>query len=1412
MDEPIPPSARDAAALRAGDDDERIEPTPDHAEQEQANDLDDAVPSRSFGLLPMVGLGGSAGGIVALQAFFEATPADTGMAFVIVMHLASEHESVLDQIIQRVTAMPVQQLTASVKVEANHVYIVAPGKTVTAADGFLTSADLTPDRGRRVAVDLFFRTLADTHGARAAAIVLSGADGDGAIGIKRVKERGGLTIAQDPDEAQHSGMPRSAIATGMVDWVLRAADMPSRLAAYTALLGRLKLPPEDGPQLAAAAEPGADALEKSLREILAFVRSQTGRDFSYYKRATILRRMARRMSVNGIEDVGGYLAFVRTNPGEAGALLKDLLISVTNFYRDRDAFDALRAELPALFAGKGAGDEVRVWVPACATGEEAYSIAMLLSEHARLLDPAPAVQIFATDLDEDAIRAAREGVYPPAIAADVSEDRLRRFFSRDSRGYRIRAEVREAVVFAAHDLLKDAPFSRLDLISCRNLFIYLNREAQQRALEIFHFALRPHGRLFLGVSETTDVSDHLFHAVDKKNRIYAPRAVRERRLPQAPGGESAIARSLLLHAGSGGKGAPAIGGARIGNFFPQRPTPEALGAGSWRELHLKLIERFAPASIVVTANHEMVHISERAGRYLHHAAGEPTSNVLLAVNPALAVDLRTVLLRAAEAEGEAESAPVWFTEGNVVSMAMIRAARADDLAPGFLLVTFTPGPSEAPPAAPSGPEEDAYLKRLQQQVEELKWHLRDATEQGQVTEQELKASNEELQAMNEELRSATEELETSREELQSINEELTTVNQELKGKVDELSHANGDLQNLMAATAIATVFLDRGLGISLFTPSAVELFNLIPADVGRPISDLANRLEYPQLYDDARSVLDNLVPIEREVRFEARWLLARLRPYRSNDDRISGVVLTFVDISERRRVSEALRESEALFRTIVSQAAAGVAHTDLDGRITLVNARFGLIAGRDPEALVGTSIFAVVHPDDRDRNVEEFRRLAADGAPFDVEARYVRGDSSVVWVSASVTAVLGVDNRPSAAVAIVLDVSARRRAEQALRESEERLRLVLENAREYAIVTQDLKRRVTGWNVGAESLTGYTADEIMGESGDLIFTEEDRVAGAPQREAATALADGRAADERWHRRKNGTRFWGSGVMMVMRGADGENPIGLLKILRDHTQARAAEQALETSRAELVQALVDNRKARAEAEAASHAKDRFLAILSHELRTPLTPVVMALHALERSSELAPSLLGTVELIRRNVRAELMLIDDLLDVTRISSGKLEMARGQTDMHEVVHAAADVCAGDFAAKRQRVGLSLHAPRHVIPGDAARLQQVVWNLLKNASKFTPNEGEVRVVTSNVENRFVLVVADTGIGISGDALATIFDAFAQEGPWVTSEFGGLGLGLSIAKATVEAHHGSLVAASGGRNQGATFTIELPLD
>ena len=610
---------------------------PDAAEALPADEGHDLAPAPEHAMSPMVGIGGSAGAIPVLQAFFSAMPADSGLVFVVILHLAPAHESILPELLQRSTKMRVLQAADGMKVEPNCVYVIPPAKHLISTDGHLGLTDLQAGHGKRIAVDLFFRTLADSHGPHSVAIVLSGADGDGAIGIKRIKERGGLTIAQEPDEAEHVSMPRAAIATGMVDWVLNIAQMPERLLDYVARRSRLRLPAEDGPELVAAQRAPIDDDETALREVLDFLCTRTSRDFSYYKRASVLRRIARRMQVVAVDDLGSYLAYLRTQPGEAGALLQDMLISVTNFFRDRDAFAALAATLPLLFRDKKPADTVRIWVPGCATGEEAYSIAMLLAEHVRTLDHPPLVQIFATDLDDEALAQARDGLYPDAIAADVSDERLRRFFIKDHRGYRVRRELREVVLFAAHDLLCDSPFSRLDLIACRNLLIYLNREAQQRALGIFHFALRPSGYLFLGLSETVDDGSDLFSQIDKKNRIYRHRATASIALP-VPAGRSALALALAAQQ------APALPSSRA----DARSAAADPALPSWSELHFRVIEHLAPPSVLVNHEHEIVHLSENAGRFLRFVGGQPTRNLLRAVHPMLRVELRAALYRVAQ--------------------------------------------------------------------------------------------------------------------------------------------------------------------------------------------------------------------------------------------------------------------------------------------------------------------------------------------------------------------------------------------------------------------------------------------------------------------------------------------------------------------------------------------------------------------------------------------------------------------------------------------------------------------------------------------------------------------------------------------------------------------------------------------
>ncbi|HEY0551903.1 MAG TPA: CheR family methyltransferase, partial [Verrucomicrobiae bacterium] len=784
--------------------------SPDVVEQDFPETLDNIIPTRGYRGVPMVGLGGSAGSIQALQKFFEAMPADSGLVFVVILHLSPEHSSSMPLLLSKWTEMKVLSAVDGVKVEANCVYVIPPAKHLWSIDGQLRLTDLAPERGKRVAVDLFLRSLADTHGAHATAIILSGADSDGAIGIKRIKERGGLTIAQEPEEAEHHSMPQSAIATGMVDWVLPVAEMPARLLEYVARERTLRLPPEEGPQPAQPQPNTKCETEEALREVLAFLRARTGRDFSYYKRATIVRRISRRMQINGIDQLPDYLSYLRTHPGEAGALLQDLLISVTNFFRDRESFEALEASLPELFHNKGPGDMVRVWTPACATGEETYSLAMMLIEHARTLESAPSIQVFGCDLDDSAIHAARAGIYPETITADVSEERLRRFFIKEARGYRIRREVREMVLFAAHDLIKDAPFSRMDLVSCRNLLIYLNRDAQKRVFDIFHFALRPHGLLFLGSSESVEDGSPLFEVLDKKHRVYRHRATAKVGLP-VPIGPSTLMRALeaqqQAHRG------PMLPGVAFDRAM--MPTTAEQGRGneqlSFGELHFRLVERLAPPSVVVTSDYEVVHLSENAGKFLQFGGGEPTLNLLRVVHPMLRVELRAALFQAAETSSTVELARVPIeTEGGEQRAVNIRVSPARELAPGYLLIVFDS--TEFGPGAGSGEprtEPEPIVRQLEREIEVVKGRLRDTVEQYEANTEELKASNEELQAMNEELRSATEELETSREELQSINEELATVNQELKSKLEELGHSNSDLHNLMGATAIPTVFLDR---------------------------------------------------------------------------------------------------------------------------------------------------------------------------------------------------------------------------------------------------------------------------------------------------------------------------------------------------------------------------------------------------------------------------------------------------------------------------------------------------------------------------------------------------------------------------------------------------------------------------
>jgi two-component system CheB/CheR fusion protein len=840
---------------------------------------------------PTVGIGTSAGGVRALQMFFESIPDDVDAAFVVVLHLDPERQSELPNILAARTKMPVTQVSGLTPVEPRHVYVIPPNRQLRVTDHHLAITEFDEPRWQRAPIDLFFRSLA-SQGGDDFAIILTGAGSDGSVGIKAVKEAGGIILVQDPDEAEYGSMPRSAVATGLADFVLPVREIAARLPE---LMRNRPHPPSDD-----LTETDGEAMPR----ILSHLKVRSGHDFSSYKKSTVRRRIARRMQVQRAATMADYLGILRENPSEAQALFADLLISVTTFFRDTSAFDKLAVSVvPRLFDSKGVSDTIRVWVPGCATGEEAYSIAILLLEEAARHEIRCGLQVFASDLDDNALAVAREGRYPIAIEADMTEERSKRFFAREGDHFRVTRELRDVVLFAKHSLLRDPPFSRVDLISCRNVLIYLDREVQHEVCTTFHFALHRSGYLFLGSSENADNPVGMFRALDREARIYQRTSV--------PAEVRVTPRS----------GAVAFG-------FEPLPTRTATAFRAPIEagVHREALEHLAPPSIIVDASYRVMHLSEHAGRYLQPSGGTLTNDVTELAREELRFDIRAALNRVFAHDEASLSGPIGVRFNGTARRVYLqtRPLQSEPSASRAAIVFFFEGEALGESAPPSTnvveQASDAQMKQLLQELQFSQSQLRNSREEYEGANEELRAANEELQSVNEEYRSTAEELETSKEELQSINEELQTVNSELKTKLESVSRAHSDVQNLMAATDVGILFVDPKLRINRFTPRVSELFNIAPGDEGRSITDFTHRLDYDDLAGDVRKVLRDLDSSEREVRGkDGSWYLTRLKPYRTVEDKIDGVVVTFVDIGERRRTESALRDSESQMRILVGE-------------------------------------------------------------------------------------------------------------------------------------------------------------------------------------------------------------------------------------------------------------------------------------------------------------------------------------------------------------------------------------------------------------------------------------------------------------------------------------------------------------
>jgi two-component system CheB/CheR fusion protein len=903
---------------------------------------------------PIIGLGASAGGLEAFEQFFRQVPVESGMAFVLVQHLDPEHASLLTEILQRATTMPVVEATDQMVVEANRVHVIPPNRDMAIFHGILQLSVPAQPRGLRMPIDAFLRSLAEDQAEKSIGIILSGTGTDGTLGLRAILGAGGVSLVQTPDSARYSGMPSSAIHAGYATQILNVEEMPKALLASTRHIG---VPTDSAPAPAAAT---------GMNRILMLLRSMTGNDFSQYKKNTIGRRIERRMMQHDITDTNVYARYLKENPGEVQTLFKELLINVTSFFRDPEAFDFLRQSiLPELFKDKPEGYVVRIWVTGCASGEEAYSVAILLRELMDERHQEFKTQLYATDLDDDAVAIARAGVYPPNIAQDVSPDRLRRFFVKEDGGYRVKKEIREMIVFAIQNVIKDPPFTKLDLLCCRNLMIYLEPELQNRLIPSFHYALKPNGILFLSPSESIGNHVELFMTENRKWKFY-------RAIPSINSTRTVMASKLPWTAAGEGS----AGNTERSPDESMKKSKETNFAELTRRL---LLLSYAPASVVTDLKGNIRYVHGDTGKYLRPAPGQATLNVIEMAREGLQLELRAAIMHAASQGVPTLNRELSVkTNGHFQTISFsLRPVPDPEAGEGLLLMSFQELPASAskPKRASraTASAENERISTLERDLAYTKENLQATIEEQQASNEELKSTNEEMQSTNEELQSTNEELETSKEELQSVNEELITVNAELQAKIEQLAGMQNDMKNLLDNVNVGTIFLDQHLRIRRFTRESAKVYRLIASDTGRQLSDIKSDLIGETLLPQAQIVLDSLIPYECELRTEAgTWYLTRIQPYRTLDNVIEGVVLTFTDISKRVAAEAAVEFARDLAEGIVDTVRESLLVLDAELKVVSASQSFYRDFQVLAEDTLGRTIFELGN---RQWNIPALREL-----------------------------------------------------------------------------------------------------------------------------------------------------------------------------------------------------------------------------------------------------------------------------------------------------------------------------------------------------------------------------------------------------------------------------------------------------
>ena len=1299
--------------------------------------------SRTGASFPIVGIGASAGGLEAFTALLTHLPIDTGMGFVLVQHLDPQHESALTQLLSRATTMPVQEVTDKLAVEANHVYVIPRNTTLGIVGGVLTLRRRPTTRAPHRSIDVFLEALAADQRELAIGVILSGTASDGTVGLEAIKAEGGIAFAQD-DSARYDSMPRSAVAAGCVDFVLSPEQIAyelARIAKHPQLAkaaaerstraedDRVSATAHEGDDTPlpsgghddsdtgatrARAEAGRERVENAgkriaedgFKKILLLLRNHSGVDFSLYKSSTIQRRITRRLVLSKHDTLERYAQFLRGNTHELDALYSDVLISVTSFFRNPDAFDMLqRKVLPALL--QRSDDPLRMWVLGCSTGQEAYSLAMSFVEAAEKTPRMRTLQVFATDLNDALLDKARQGLYAKSIAQDLSPGRLRRFFVEEEGGYRVNKALREMVVFARQNMISDPPFSRMDLISCRNLLIYLEPGLQKKVFPVFHYALKPGGFLYLGASESVGSFIALFEPVDKKHKIYVKKAAPTPafQLPARKQRGEADTR----HTGRPVR-TPAEPGVALEGFRAE--------LSAQREADRVSVNQFAPPAVLVNADLQILQFRGPTSAYLEPPTGKASFDVLKMARNGLMLPLRTAINRAKKDNKTIRTENLRVERDGTIRTVNVQVIPLKNLRDRCFLIVFEDAdPQDRATTATQEPHgtqrasrtpkaqrdqraarvgESRRIAELETELAETREYLQSIQEQHEAANEELQASNEEVQSANEELQSINEELETSKEELESANEELTTVNAEMANRNVELNRLNSDLVNIQTSAQVAMVLLSRNLIIRRFSAQAEKQFNLLAADIGRSIGSVRHGLDVPDLHDLITDVIDTVRVREREVRdTEGCWFSLRVRPYLTTDNKVDGAVLVLVDITDLKRSELTIAAARDYADAIVRTTRDPLVILDGDLRVDTANAAFYRTFEVSPSESEGHLLYELGN---QQWNIPQLREL---------------------------------------------------------------LEAVLQ--------------------------------------GEPVFDDFEVTHHFEHLGRRTMRLNGRRLDD----------------------STGQ-PARILLGIQDVTES-------VRSQAVLRQATVDL------SEADRH-KNEFLAMLAHELRNPLAPILGALEIMRRAKrsegsdedavDVSHHVDDALDMLQRQIGHMVRLVDDLLDASRISRGKIDLRREHVELSSVVHHAVDAARPLAERRGQELRVTLPRVPLYVNADPTRMAQIVGNLLNNACKFTERGGHIWLTVERADEpgpagtesasqllapQVVIRVRDTGIGIAADRIEAIFDMFTQLDTSLERSTSGLGIGLTLVRALAEMHGGTVEASSSGIGQGSELVVRLPI-